>query len=316
MAIVVELAARGHKSAGFHTFDSHCVSIGRAYDNDLILDEIHVSPHHAQLRCDDEGIWWLHDLASSNGLMNRRHQRQPSPLRIESGDEVWLGKVHLKFFSRQHAVEEAISLSATETVLHSLTNPVLAFAIVVCAIALLTGIEWQQSFKSFRWKEFLPEAIGLPLMAVVWASLWAGIGRLLKHDSRFVAQIIVSFVYLIAMQLWIGITAIVAFNSSSFIVFKALLYGGSGALFALLLAFNMRLATSMGSRHRTAYANGVAWALVALVVVLSEYGTRERFGNPKYVSAMFPPITRLAPSISVDQYETDSAGIFLFPKEK
>lgn len=316
MAIVVELAARGHRGSGFHTFDGACVRIGRAYDNDLIIDEIHVSPHHAELRRDEAGTWWLHDLASSNGLMNRRHQRQPSPMRVSSGDEVLLGKVHLRFYDPQHPVEEAISLGTAETLLYTLTSPVLALVIVLCAIVLLTGIEWQQTFKPLRWKEFLPEAIGLPLSAVVWASIWAGIGRVLKHDSRFVAQIIVSFAYLITMQLWLIVTAVVAFNSSSFVVLKTLFYGGGGLLFALLLALNMRIATSIGTRQRIYYANGVAWMVVALVVIFSEYGVRERFGNPQYVNLMFPPVTRMAPSISADQYEADSVGVFRFPIEK
>jgi len=310
MAIVIELAARGHKSAGFQRYNAQHIRIGRAYDNDLIIDEVHVSPHHAELIRDEDGTWWLHDLNSTNGLMNRRHQPLPSPLRINSGDEVWLGKAHVRFFEPAHQVEDAVHLGATETVLHSMTSPVLAFLIVVCAIALLTGIEWQQSFKPFRWKEFLPEAIGLPVLAIVWASIWAGIGRLLKHDSRFVAQIIISFMYLIAMQLWIGITAVVAFNSSAFVVYKTLLYGGSGALLAMLLLFNLRLATSMSARQRATYANGIAWSLVALMVVLAEYGTRERFGQPKYVSVMFPPITRVVPSVGVQQYYDDSQYIF------
>jgi len=310
MAIVIEMAARGHRGSGFHTFDSRCVRIGRAYDNDLIIDEIHVSPHHAELRSDDEGIWWLHDVGSNNGIMDRRHSRQPSPVRINSGDDIWLGKAHLHFYDPQHPVDEAISLGATETLLYTLTNPVLALIIVLCAIALLTGIEWQQMFKPFRWKEFLPEAIGLPLSAVVWASIWAGIGRVLKHDSRFLAQIIVSFVYLMAMQFWLTGTAIVAFNSGSFAALKSLYYGGGGLLFALLLMFNMRIATSIGSRQRAYYANGVAWTLVALAVIFSEYGVRERFGSPQYVNLMFPPITRVAPSVSVGQYESDSVAVF------
>lgn len=316
MAIVVEQAARGHRSSGHHRFEGRCVRIGRAYDNDLIIDEIHVSPHHAELRCDDEGIWWLYDLDSNNGLMDRRHQRRQSPLRIDSGDEIWLGKAHLRFYDPQHPVEAAINLGATETLLYSLTNPVLALVIVACAIVLLTGIEWQQTFKPFRWKEFLPEAIGLPLSAFIWASIWAGVGRLLKHDSRFVAQIIVSFAYLIAMQLWLIVTAIVAFNSSSFVVLKTLFYGGGGVLFAVLLAFNMRIATSLGARQRVYYANGMAWILVALIVVFAEYGGRERFGQPQYVNLMFPPAMRVAPSVSAGRYETDSARVFSFAVEK
>jgi sigma-B regulation protein RsbU (phosphoserine phosphatase) len=43
------------------------VSIGRSPDADLTLQGGTVSRYHAELQCESHGIWWVHDLNSTNG---------------------------------------------------------------------------------------------------------------------------------------------------------------------------------------------------------------------------------------------------------
>lgn len=43
------------------------ITIGKAPDNDLVVDQDYVSRHHACLYGNDEGFWFLEDLDSSNG---------------------------------------------------------------------------------------------------------------------------------------------------------------------------------------------------------------------------------------------------------
>ena len=49
--------------------------IGRALDNDLILDDPHCAPHHAKLEIDANGVARLHDLGTSNGIVTSRNKR-------------------------------------------------------------------------------------------------------------------------------------------------------------------------------------------------------------------------------------------------
>jgi hypothetical protein len=73
-------------------------TIGRSPDNDIFLDDVTVSRKHAVL-VQSDGEFRIEDLGSLNGtFVNRR--RIDSPARLQSGDEVQIGKYRLSFISK------------------------------------------------------------------------------------------------------------------------------------------------------------------------------------------------------------------------
>ena len=73
-------------------------TIGRSPDNDIFLDDVTVSRKHAVLSQNGDRFQ-IEDLGSLNGtFVNRR--RIESPTRLESGDEVQIGKYRLSFISK------------------------------------------------------------------------------------------------------------------------------------------------------------------------------------------------------------------------
>ena len=73
-------------------------TIGRSPDNDIFLDDVTVSRKHAVL-VQSAGEIQIEDLGSLNGtFVNRR--RIDSATRLESGDEVQIGKYRLSFISK------------------------------------------------------------------------------------------------------------------------------------------------------------------------------------------------------------------------
>ena len=73
-------------------------TIGRSPDNDIFLDDVTVSRKHAVL-VQSAGEFRIEDLGSLNGtFVNRR--RIDSATRLESGDEVQIGKYRLSFISK------------------------------------------------------------------------------------------------------------------------------------------------------------------------------------------------------------------------
>ncbi|TML43016.1 MAG: FHA domain-containing protein [Actinobacteria bacterium] len=73
-------------------------TIGRSPDNDIFLDDVTVSRKHAVL-VQSGGEIQIEDLGSLNGtFVNRR--RIDSAARLESGDEVQIGKYRLSFISK------------------------------------------------------------------------------------------------------------------------------------------------------------------------------------------------------------------------
>jgi pSer/pThr/pTyr-binding forkhead associated (FHA) protein len=77
------------------------VSVGRAPDNDIVIDNLAVSGHHAKFLV-EEGRFLVEDMSSMNGtfLNNQRIRRSP----LKSGDEVLIGKHTLVFEDEGHGM--------------------------------------------------------------------------------------------------------------------------------------------------------------------------------------------------------------------
>ena len=89
----------GGGRAGEHfTPQGDRTTIGRSPDNDIFLGDVTVSRKHA-VPVESGGELRIEDLGSLNGtFVNRR--RIDSATRLESGDEVQIGKYRLSFISK------------------------------------------------------------------------------------------------------------------------------------------------------------------------------------------------------------------------
>ena len=102
-----EIAAEGPalvvRSGGGRTGEhfipsSERTTIGRSPDCDFFLDDVTVSRKHAVLVRGDDGFR-IEDQGSLNGtFVNRR--RIEAPTRLESGDEVQIGKYRMSFVTK------------------------------------------------------------------------------------------------------------------------------------------------------------------------------------------------------------------------
>ncbi|MEU2544252.1 FHA domain-containing protein [Streptomyces roseolus] len=69
----------------------HRVRIGRAPDNDVVVADLVVSRHHAELLARPDGTYWIHDLGSHNGtFLNGRPVVEP--VRVTAEDIVGIGR--------------------------------------------------------------------------------------------------------------------------------------------------------------------------------------------------------------------------------
>ncbi len=71
------------------------VGLGRAADSALNIDDDYASTRHAQLIQDDQGAWWLEDLASTNGTsLNATPIHEPT--RVQAGDTIRIGRTIMR----------------------------------------------------------------------------------------------------------------------------------------------------------------------------------------------------------------------------
>ena len=86
------------------------VSVGRAPDNDIVIDNLAVSGHHAKLLV-EEGRFMVEDLSSMNGtfLNNQRIRRST----LKDGDEIVIGK-HSLVYQEEGGIMSGDIVEATQ----------------------------------------------------------------------------------------------------------------------------------------------------------------------------------------------------------
>src|ERR687893_1841123 len=72
------------------------LTLGRAYTNQVILDDPFVSPEHATIGYDDNGRLWARDLGTVNGLRELAGGKPVPSLLLASGTEFHVGHSHLR----------------------------------------------------------------------------------------------------------------------------------------------------------------------------------------------------------------------------
>lgn len=82
------------QGAGSYPVQADAVTIGRALDNDIVLEHPSVSRHHAEIRREDGG-YLLADLGSTNGTAV--NSRGIASAKLRDGDRVRLGWVEFTF---------------------------------------------------------------------------------------------------------------------------------------------------------------------------------------------------------------------------
>jgi len=89
----------GGGRAGEHfTPEGGRTMIGRSPDNEIFLDDVTVSRKHAVL-LDEDGTLSIEDLGSLNGTFVNR-KRIDARTKLESGDEVQIGKYRMSYISK------------------------------------------------------------------------------------------------------------------------------------------------------------------------------------------------------------------------
>jgi hypothetical protein len=276
--------------------------IGRAYTNDLVLDDPHVCPEHAVVEETEDGFLRLRDVGSRNGILQDDVRAAELPLSDQLVVE--LGRTRLRLRDRDYAVGPTVSLrrrqAPIEWLLSHWTSPI---AVLALAVALGLAILRQGTWRETGWSEWL----SAPLLGVgalaLWAGGWALATRFLRQRSRFPAHMAVAGFLLIASELADEALQFARFLVESIAAVQWTDIVVSAVLVGLLIYGHLRVATVGSARQR------VLSGLVAAGLVFGVRALAQTERQPDWVSTLpywsrlepLPPVTWL-PRESVDSF--------------
>lgn len=312
MAVIIEVLNKQHKVIERHKFAQQQVALGRAYDNDVILHDKHVCPHHACLQRDDQGQWLLTDLSSMNGsFVEPREQVQQSQV-LRSGQICWLGEQALRIYDDQHQVAPAQPFNRIEQKLLKLGH--LGLIALLFLWVLLEEIfslwlvlpDKQQA----QWSRSL---IDLPLMLLVltlWPAALAMWSKLNQHEARFLPQLGITFLGIAVMALWQLLMTIVNFSLDGAETVAWLRETGRLVLIVLLLTANFYLALQLSVPRKIMLATGLG-----LILSLQSMGLTLLFDDmrrmaPRFDSSLLPMSFYLNQPMSAEDYTKATDELF------
>ncbi len=312
MAVIVEVLNKQHKVIERHKFAQRTVHLGRAYDNDVILHDRHVCPHHAKLWQDEQGDWYLQDLASLNGSFLQPDQALLQPATLQSGQLCWLGEQTLRIFDDQHQVAPALPFNPLEQRLQQCGQwPLLIMLLMVLLVEELWSI-WLSapSQESGQWTRNL---LNLPLLVLalgLWPAVLALWSKLNQHEARFLPQLGLTYLGLAALALWHLLMSIVNFSLDGAAGGVWLRETGNVVLLALLLFANFYLAFQFAPWKKLALATGLSMLLSLQNIGVDVFVDETQQLMPRFDSSLLPGSFYLNQPTAADDFHHDSQVLF------
>src|SRR3989338_3925118 len=302
----------------YKTFEGPEVRVGRGYGNDLILGDPHVSAEHLVVRSgnsgggQEPGGWLVEDVSSENGMYVRKFAKVMDQARLDSGDEIIIGRTRLRFLSPEHPVAATKLLIQTHPFFQRIEKPVNAWSILLVCAMIFTAHVYMTSLEDVSILKLASGSLGFLFTPFAWAGAWAFVGRMIKHKTQFAAQLSLGLLLIVAGLVLTNVSeyAGYAFNSVAVeIALAVVFFSGLGTMF---LVGNMTLATNVSFRKRIVVSVSIFVGIIAVLTLLY-YSFKDEFNpNPVYFATIKPPFAKVLPDRSIDQFLTETAGIFEF----
>jgi hypothetical protein len=282
--------------------------IGRAYTNDWIVDDPHVSPEHAVIEEAPDGSLSLRDLGSRNGVLCGGLRVAEAPLAGELVVEI--GRTRLRLRLREHAVGAALPLLRRQALLEWLlshwTSPLVVLAL---AVALGITILRQGTWRETAWSDWL----AAPLVGVAGLALWSGgwalATRFLRQRARFPAHMAVAGLLLLASELSDEGLQFARFFSPSIALVQWADVALSGLLVGLLILGHLRVAAVGGPRQRALSALVAAGLVFGVRALALERSEPDWVTELPYWSRLEPVPVAWLPRRSVDVFFAEALSI-------
>ncbi|WP_199610489.1 FHA domain-containing protein [Flocculibacter collagenilyticus] len=309
MALTIETISRSRKVLHRERIDAAEITIGRAYDNDIVLTEPHVDPHHAKLIRDGEGRWWMHDLKSSNGIFDQKRQRLLGNTEVESGYIFTIGKISIRILFDHHPVSETLKISGLDDILYPLNH---------AGWAVLSGLLFVGVFILFGYYE-TPDKVDMNKLIVgvitsffvisLWPLFFALLTRLFKNEVKLSAQLTVSYVLFLLVLLSSFVLDMVSFNLNAPSVLGPMTYFWYAFLAFSLLWLNFYLAFHHSHQRRSLLVGGIVCVFMGLFIMIKS--PRDDFEViPHYDSTLLPPEWNITGTTSTPQFINKTNGLF------
>jgi hypothetical protein len=296
----IEVLAHHGEVASRERIDAPEARIGRAFDNDVVVDDPHVAPHHLRIFRGEDGELVAEDLGTLNGLYREHGRERVSRLALGAEPGIRIGRTILRVHDAARPVAPEKALTPPRA------HAAWAAGLGIAVLAVLLGIEWLNLTGERSANLMLLPLLGAATLVVLWSGFWALLSRLLFGQARFALQLRIALTAALAFLLWDQLGEWLAYG----LAWRDLDDYASFGAWAVLAAACYGHLLSIGPR-RMRIAMGVLVALFATGAAMqyaSKAESRRLVGDPASLGELKPPQLRLRPAISPAEFLAGAAA--------
>jgi pSer/pThr/pTyr-binding forkhead associated (FHA) protein len=295
--IWVEVLSRHRDVATRHRCIGAEISIGRGYDNDVVVDDPYVAPRHLLIRRDENGKLVAEDLGSANGLYVDRGRERQARVVLDGEHPIRIGHTQLRVRAASQAV-------APERVVAAQSR---RWPLLVLLGAAILGIEalstWLGQVTEPRAVRYVQPLLTLCVFAAAWTTLWAVLSRIFSGHANFERHLTIALSGLLVYSLYNEFAdfATYAFASRVLAIYK---YVGMWCTLGAVCFLHLR---EIGPARLRLKGGAVAGVLVAAIALqtLSQSELGGGGDQLNYARHLMPPALRLTPVQSEDSFFSD-----------
>ena len=173
-------------------------TIGRGYDNDVIVDDSYVAAHHLLILRDESGQFVAKDLGSVNGTFLDGSKGRIAHLAIDGGKPLRIGQTLLRIRTGDHAVEPERKVLAERGTL----STVMAAAMTVLVLGFIVLRVWLAQTGEPRLSHYMSPLLTMAGVVLVWVGIWTLVSRLLAGRSQFLRNLMIALVAVLTSLLY------------------------------------------------------------------------------------------------------------------
>jgi len=296
----IEVLAGHGEVASRSRIEAEEARIGRAFDNDVVVDDPHVAPHHLRIFRAEDGELFAEDLGTMNGLYREHGRSRTQRLALASEPGIRIGRTILRVHDARHAVAPERLMTPPRA--HALWAAGLG-GVLVLGLAVL---EWLSVTGEPTANLLLLPLLGFVTVLALWTGFWSMLSRIFFGQARFALQLRIAVTACIALIFWEQLAESLSFSLAWRDMAE---YAGLGA-WAVLAGACWAHLHAIGPRHMRA-AMGLAAALIVAGAALQYLGkseSRKLFGQRATLGDLRPPGFRLVPLATADDFFRKTAS--------
>lgn len=264
---------------------STAVSIGRAYDNDIILDDPYVCEHHARMTLHNDQLL-VDDLDSVNGVfihVDRRGDHfRGKGISLASNDVFKIGHTQLRYRHLtqplqktkvdRHVPDAFWSLQSFKLILFAFIGAAIVFA-VESVMAEMEVIDNMEVFSAVLSGIF---------MVLVWSGLWALFGKIMIGRLAFLTHVGIFSLAMLVLSLFTAVLTYLFYATGLDALYSNIAVLLTAAVVCWAVYAHLSYSTRLSSRAILVTCSlltlaGLNWYLIGTQIVESEFSNTPQY---------------------------------------